>query len=95
VTATVTGLLDTIGQLCADGSSDDFLDRTLGSWSRDDWREVLLNLPTDGDTLSAQFETSWEDSISVLEQWCFRFKDPDEEQQRDQQLFGFVSSCSH
>ncbi|MGH3899248.1 MAG: hypothetical protein ACRDTA_13615 [Pseudonocardiaceae bacterium] len=89
MTATVRGLLDTIGRLRLDGC-DDLLDMTLGSWSWDDWREVLLNLPTDGDTLSAQFEISWDVSILVLEQWCLRFKDRDEEQQRDQRLFGFV-----
>lgn len=91
MTATVSELLDTIRRLHTDGR-DDLLDRKLGSWSRDDWREVLLNLPTDRDTLIAQFETFWHVAISVLEQWCLRFKDRNEEQQRDQRLFGFVGA---
>lgn len=94
MTATVRELFDTIRRLHLDrpDGRDDFLDTKLGSWSRDDWREVLLNLPTDRDTLFALFGISWDVSISVLERWCLKFKDRDEEQQRDQRLFGFVGA---
>ncbi len=89
MTAIVGELFDMIKRLRA-GAGDDLLDTTLGSWSRDDWRDALLNLPTNRDTLSAQFETDWDDSILPLEQWCLRFKDRDEEQQRNQRLLGFL-----
>ncbi|MCA1675963.1 MAG: hypothetical protein LC799_28580, partial [Actinobacteria bacterium] len=89
MTATARELLDTIERLRTDGR-DDVFDTSLGAWSRDDWREVLLDLPLDSDTLLAQFETSWDVSIATLEQWCHRFREHGEAQQ-DERLFGFVS----
>jgi hypothetical protein len=91
VTATARELLDVIGQLRTTGR-DDVLDAALGSWSREDWRGVLLDLPLDTDTLFAQFETSWVTLISTMNHWCLRFKERSEGQQRNDRLCGFVGA---
>jgi predicted Ser/Thr protein kinase len=91
VTATARELLDVIGQLRTTGR-DDVLDKALESWSREDWRGALLDLPLDTDTLFAQFETSWNTLISAMSHWFLRFKERSEGQQRNDRLCGFVGA---
>jgi serine/threonine protein kinase len=91
MTATARGLLDAIGQLRAT-SRDDVLDTALGSWSTKDWRDVLLDLPLDTDTLFTQFETSWDTLISTMNHWCLRSKERSQGPPRNDRLCGFVGA---
>lgn len=52
---------------------DQALDQAASGWTVDGWREVLLDLPPDSGTFTAQLELPWDSVIDALTGWRTRF----------------------